>query len=1024
MVNTSAYPASPHISNIFRILAVAIVLLVLFILSASGQVPVEGSVQGTVKDSSGAVIPNAAVTLSPANGQEQTTKTDSRGGFAFRHLAPGTYTVSATAPGLEQAEIVLVSLSPNQQASVNIAMAVKTQVQQVTVTGTGDNQVSTEASNNASALVLKQSELDALPDDPDDLEADLEALAGPSAGPGGPQIFIDGFTGGRLPPKSSIREIRINSNPFAAEYDKMGFGRIEIFTKPGTDKFHGQGYFGMSDAIWDSRNPFLTEKPPFKTQLFGGNVSGPLGKRASFFLDLDRRQIDDDGIVNAMVPAYDFLGGQTLQSYYPTPQRRTTVSPRLDFQLSATNTLSLRYAYLANDERPYGIGGYNLPATTINGVVLPSAGYNSSSGENLLQAVDTAVINARTINETHFQFARDSIGEASLSTSPGINVANSFVAGGSGYSAVGYARSYDTQNQYELQNYTSITAGAHIIKFGARVRADVLDDFSPRNFNGTYSFLGNSSGLSSLQQYLGTLQLLNAGYTSQAVTAMGYGPSQYSVNAGNPYIGLSQVDFGPFVQDDWRIKPNLTLSMGLRFEAQTNISDKNDWAPRLGFAWSPDARAGGGRAKTVVRGGFGIFYDRFQIASVANAYRYNGSNQQTYVIEDPAVYTSSFDNPQAIGTLTLSNSEQRYQIDRALHAPMLMQTAIGVERQLFSHTTLSFNFIDSRGVHELRTEDINAPLPGTYTYSGVGTVSAESGIRPFGDIGDIYDYQSTGIFKQTQAMVSVNTAIGRWANIFSRYMHGNAHSDTDGINTLPSNPYNYSSDWGRSSLDISNLLFMGGSILLPKGVRLSPFMIAHSGAPFNITTGTDIYGIGQATSSARPSIVSGPGANIVYTRFGYLDTIPQPGQTIIARNSATGPGFFELNLRLSKTWGFGTTKFEGTSGGSTARQGGGPPGGGPPRQGGGGPPGGGPPGGGPGGGGPPPGMGGESSQHRYNLTLSITARNALNHENEASPVGVVTSPYFLQSTSIAGGFGPESVSSTQRRIDLQIRFTF
>lgn len=540
----------------------------------------------------------------------------------MRHLSAGTYTVSVSAPGLEQANVVLIGLSENQQASVNVTMIVKKQVQEVTVTGTADNQVSTEASNNASAPVLKQSELDALPDDPDDLQADLEALAGPSAGPGGAQIFIDGFTGGRLPPKSSIREIRINSNPFAAEYDKMGFGRIEIFTKPGTDKFHGQGYFGASEAMWDSRNPFLTEKPPFQTQLFGGNVSGPLGQRASFFLDFDRRQIDDDGIVNATAPTANFLSSQTLQSYYPTPQRRTTVSPRLDFQLSSTNTLSMRYSYLANNQLTAGIGGYDLPATTVGGLILPSAGYTLSMGENLVQIVDTAVLSAHTVNETHFQFARDTISEASQSTSPGINVSNSFIAGGFGYSAVGYAKSYDTQTQYELQNYTSITAGAHIIKFGGRVRADTLNDFSPKNFNGTYTFLGNSSGLSSLQQYLDTIQLPNAGYISQQVTAMGYGPSQYSVNAGAPHIGLSQVDFGPSIQDDWRIKPNLTLSMGLRFEAQTNIYDKNDWAPRFAFAWSPDTRAGGGRAKTVVRGGWGVFYDRFQIASVLNADRY------------------------------------------------------------------------------------------------------------------------------------------------------------------------------------------------------------------------------------------------------------------------------------------------------------------------------------------------------------------------------------------------------------------
>jgi hypothetical protein len=324
-----------------------------------------------------------------------------------------------------------------------------------------------------------------------------------------------------------------------------------------------------------------------------------------------------------------------------------------------------------------------------------------------------------------------------------------------------------------------------------------------------------------------------------------------------------------------------------------------------------------------------------------------------------------------------------------------------MERQLASKTTLSLNFINSRGTHILRTTDINAPLPGT-------------DVRPYGAVGDIYDYQSTGIYKQTQLMVGINTVLLKRITLFSRYVHGDAHSDTDGLTTLPSNPYNFAQDWGRSSLDIEHMVLLGGSISLPLGVRLSPFFIAHSGTPFNITTGTDLYDTGQMASTARPSIVSGPGANIVLTPYGYLDTLPTAGQTIIPRNDGSGPGFIELNLRLSKTWGFGTTKFEGTSGGSTARQGGGgpPPGGGP---------GGGPP---PGGGGPGGPGGNEGGPHRYNLTLSIMARNALNHENLSAPVGVITSPYFLQSTSIAGGFGPETVSSNQRRIDIQLRFSF
>src|SRR5579875_1390387 len=315
-----------------------------------------GSVRGTVKDDTGGVIPGAVVTLATQSGTVQTVKSGADGSYTFRGVAPGTYTVSATYAGLQQQGVIAVTVAAAQAASGNIVMTVQTQRQEVTVTDTTTNTVSTEPSNNATALVLKQEDLDALPDDPDDLEADLEALAGPSAGPGGNQIYINGFTGGRLPPKESIREIRINSNPFSAEFDKLGYGRIQIFTKPGSDKFHGQGYYNISDDIWDSRNPFLTVNPPFRTQLFGGNVSGPLGKHASFFIDAERRQIDDNGIVNATLPSSNFLGTTPYQIYYSTPQRRTTVSPRVDYQLGANNTLSFRYSYLDNSHLLTGIG--------------------------------------------------------------------------------------------------------------------------------------------------------------------------------------------------------------------------------------------------------------------------------------------------------------------------------------------------------------------------------------------------------------------------------------------------------------------------------------------------------------------------------------------------------------------------------------------------------------------------------------------------------------------------------------------
>lgn len=981
------------------------------------SLPTSGAavVRGAVKDASGAVIPNAAVTITDQEGRKSTTKTSEGGTYVFRGVAPGIYAVTVDFGGMQQSSAVLVNAAAGQQAVGNVTMSVRSQKQEVTVTDSSAYQVTTEAANNASALVLKQQDLDALPDDPDDLEADLEALAGPSAGPGGNQIFVDGFTGGRMPPKSSIREIRINSNPFSAEYDKLGYGRIEIFTKPGTDKFHGQGYYGISDGAFNSRNPFLTTSPPFKTQHYGGNVSGPLGAKASFFIDVDRRDIDDNGIINATIPSASFLTSQAFKSYYSTPQRRTTVSPRVDYQLSPNNTLSFRYSFLENDQLVTGIDAFNLPETTIGGITFPNSGYTQSATEHLVQLVDTAVLSPRVLNETHFQYARDWEGQASESTLPQLNVGNSFVSGGSGYSSSQYGSSYDLQNQYELQNYTSVTSGAHVMKFGLRIRADVLDDYSVKNFNGAYTFQG-SSQLSSIEQYLTTMQLLKEGYTSQQVTEMGYGPSLFTMSAGKPFIGFSQLDFGPFMQDDWRVKPNLTLSMGLRWEAQTNISDKDDWAPRVGIAWAPGAGRGNSKAKTVIRAGWGVFYDRFQALNVLNAYRFNGENQVNYVVYNPTSYNESFSTVPPASELIAENTEQRYEIDSHLKAPRVMQTVVALERQVFSHTRLSVNFMNSRGVHELRTDDINAPLPGTYT--GPGT-----GIRPYGDVGDIYLYESSGIFKQTQLITSLNTMIAGRVTLFGRYVYGQAHSDTDGLTTMPADPYDFSSEYGRSSLDMRHMVFIGGSILGPWGIRLSPFFVAHSGIPFNITTGTDLYGTGSATPTARPSIVSGPGPNVYLTPYGYLDVDPQAGQTLIERNAGNGPDFIELNLRLSKTWGFGTTKFEGPSGGATSRQGGGPPGGGPGPGGGRGPGGGGPP---PGGGGPPPGGGppSEASERRYNLTFSVSARNALNHENLNTPNGAVTSPYFLESTGITGGFGPEQTASNQRRIELQLRFSF
>lgn len=1005
-----------------------------------------GVVRGTVKDPSGAVIPGAKVALTNASGQVlQQTETSTDGAYTFHGVAPGIYKITVTYSGLLQTSPAQVSVAVGHSASANLIMAVQVQKQELTVTGESTNQVNTEPANNATALVLKPEDLAALPEDPDDLQADLEALAGPAAGPGGTQFYIDGFTGGQMPPKSSIREIRINTNPFSAEFHNLGYGRIEIFTKPGTDRLHGSGYFNISDDIWNARNPFLAQSPPFRTEIFGGNVSGPISKHASFFIDAQRRNIDDNGVVTATIPGPNFLGTQQASDFYPTPQRRTRISPRVDYQIGANNTLSVRYSYVDNDHILAGIGGFDMPPnTTIGGILFPSTGYTSNGQYHEFRVVDTAVLNAKMINETHFEYGHYYQNSASQSTAPSLEVQSAFNSGGSGSSASGYPSSYDLDQEYEILNYSTLTWGPHTTKFGLRVHAEADDATALKGFNGSWQFNGGSfpligsdglpvpgaspQQLSSIDQYLATVRLLNMGLSSSQVTDLGYGPSKYTITAGNPYIGVTQWQFGPFIQDDWRVSPNFTLSLGLRYEAQTNISDLSNWAPRFGFAWAP----GGGkrRSKTVIRGGWGVFYDHFSNGYVEQAERQNGINQQVYTLDFSAglpvgcglTYNAAFSTAPPASALSgcgATSTSQVYQIDSHLRNPYLMQAAVGLEQQLFSHTTLSVNYLNSRGVHQLRLVDINAPYPipgdlppGTPTHVAdiLGLPVSPTNNRPFPGQGDIYQYQSNGIYKQNMVLINVNSNIGGWVTLFSRYSFGTAHTNTDGASTLTSDPYNFASDWGRAAQNIENNFFLGGSIMGPWGLRFSPFVIVHSGVPFNLTTGNDLFLQGKIGTSVRPALASTPGPFTIATPYGLLDpypVVPEPGTSdYIPLNEGTGPTFMGINLRVSKTWGFGTTKFKGPSGG--AHSGGGHY-----------------HGRGFGGFGVQGGHGFSSgTEHRYNLTLSISARNILNHTNLSTPIGVITSPKFLESNGITGGYSAESTSSENRRMDLQLRFTF
>ncbi|HXJ43802.1 MAG TPA: carboxypeptidase-like regulatory domain-containing protein, partial [Bryobacteraceae bacterium] len=318
------------------------------------------SLRGIVTDPSSGVVPDTTITLSRGAAVVQTVHTDAAGRFQVNALPPGTYTVRAVATGFSAFEQSAFEIQPGQAQSLSIALAIRTQADQVTVAEDAAPPIDTDPSANAGALVMQKDDMDALPDDPDDLSADLQALAGPAAGPSGGQFFIDGFTGGRLPSKQSIREIRINQNPFAAQFDRPGQGRVEIFTKPGSDEFHGDVLFQFSDASFNSRNPFVAVKPAYHRHQWEGEVAGAIGKKTSWLIDFERRDISENAFVNAVV---------LDAAFNPSPFSQAVVTPvtgiesnfRIDRQLTTNHTMTARYSFARDTNDNGGVGGFSLP---------------------------------------------------------------------------------------------------------------------------------------------------------------------------------------------------------------------------------------------------------------------------------------------------------------------------------------------------------------------------------------------------------------------------------------------------------------------------------------------------------------------------------------------------------------------------------------------------------------------------------------------------------------------------------------
>ena len=990
-----------------------------------------GTLRGLITDELGAAIVGADVTLTDSTGVQKKATTNGEGVYTFAGLAPGKYSLQAVAPGFALSETKEVDFTGARQ-SVDLTLKVTIE-EKVTVAETA---VSTEATNNANQTVIGGKDLDALPDDPEELAAALQALAGPSVGPNGGQIFIDGFTGSTLPSKDAIREIRINQNPFAAENDQPS-ARIDILTRPGTDKFRGGASFNFNDESFNSRNPFAinsSKRTPFQIRQYDMNLSGPIiAKKASFFFNFGRIETDDNELVRATVLDDDFNIVEFGQSFV-VPRRNTFLSPRLDYAINTNHTLVVRYNFNRSATDNQGIGGFNLP----------ERGYNTVSTNQNVQLTETAILNPITINETRFQYTRNRFEQIGDNTVPSLDVSASF---GSGGSQVGH--SFNVRQAWELNNFTARQMGAHALKFGGRVRHIKLEDTNEGNFGGAWIFSGGF-GLTSIERYQLTLRMQKEGFTPAEIRAAGGGATTFRLNAGDAFAEVSQTDYGVFVQDDWRVRPNITLSYGLRYEIQTNAHSKYDFAPRVAVAWSPGAANSARPPKMVIRLGTGFFYNRFNENSTLQTNRFNGVKVlQTIVTEPidrltpPSVAEQKLSNvegiysilnqwsPTAVPSVAGIPATQQtvWQVDPNLQIPTVFVVGTQVERQLPRNITMFVGFYNIRIVHVIRARDVNAPLPVTITQL------APNGLRPDPTQGEINRYEASGQFNQRQMFIGFNSRLSRTFQLNGNYSVSKTTNDTDGQGgaLFPVNSYDTSGEFGRSSFDIRHRFTIFGTINMPWKVVLNPFVVANTGPGFNITTGQDRNLDRQFNE--RPSF-AGPNAdcsapNIRCTRFGNFNLDPLPGETLIPRNFGQAPGAFVVNLRVSRAFAF-------VDKGNAAAQSGGPAGAGGaggqrgPAAGQGGPGGPAVAGGGPrvaavglapqGGGGAPQG------EKRFNLNVSINFQNLLNHVNLSTPVGNLSSPSFGESLALGGAFGgfgaPGSSGAGNRRIYAQVRLNF
>jgi len=783
-----------------------------FATMASGNGPDSKSaavVRGVVADPSGAIVPNAEVDLVDGTGAVAATlHSDGEGNFQIVAPAIGDYTLIVSEAGFDTVKTAVKlgapSATPLNTPMLHIVLPISSMATTINVNA-GSNVDLADSANNGDTSVMSASELKALPIFDNDYSTAMSAfMDSGTMGTGGSGLLVDGIEANRATVSASaVQEIRINQDPYSAQYYWPGRGQMEIITKSAADHYHGQFNFLFRDSALNAQTALTASKPFEQRRVYEGHVTGPIphARNSGFLISFNRAEEDLSAVVVATIADTTADPSGLFQANVPAPTRDTEFSTRASHQFGDKHSAYAQYAYQDTNDQNQGVGGQTLAA----------GGYNSHYREDDVFFHVDSTLSPILLNQLSVVLERDRDQNTNAAEAPQVSVSGDFVGGSAQNDSVA------TEYNFRMSDMASWTYGHHTVKVGIGVphfSRRVFDDNT--NALGTYTFAptlaadGVTVLTSALQNYAENL------------------PSGFTQNTGQVHFVYHQQEMGTFIQDQWKVTDRFSLTPGLRYDWQNFLAtDRLSFSPRLSFAWVLDPDA-----KMVVRGGGGIYYDRFGGGPLLDLARYQNAARRALTISlNPSTEPGTGCVPITSCVTLAAQPPSLAELQPGAKVPYQVQYGLSIERGFGKSGVGSVTAYSIKGIDRFRSVDINAPTPESdYTE------------RPNPEYARIREMQPEGTFWGNGLDVSYRGVLNKYFTGFGRYTWSRFESNQEGISWFPQNQYDPNAEWANSSWDRRNRLGMYAIFNHESIANLSVGIFANSGQPWTVLSGADPYG--------------------------------------------------------------------------------------------------------------------------------------------------------------------------------------